>query len=297
MKNLIKVFGIIAIIAIIGFLAACSDGDGGGTPTHIHQWGEWIETTPAGYNTAGVETRTCKLDSSHKETRYILALNGTTTDPLGDLLASLPENTTATPYTIKLTMAYFVNHTTMASEASQLINNPKKYVYLDLSDSTFTSIRNNAFENCTSLVSITLPNSVNSIGQYAFNGCTNLTSVNIPNSVTSIGQYTFNGCTSLKNVNIPNKVTTISPYAFSNCTSLTSITIPNSITTQIGPQAFQNCTSLTRVRFEKADTTFAAGAFIDAANTTSLQTAYTAGGIGTYTRPNTSSTTWTKVSN
>jgi len=75
MKNLIKVFWIIAIIAIIGFLAACKNGDdgggggGGGTPTHIHQWGEWTETTPASYISTGVETRICKLDSSHKETR------------------------------------------------------------------------------------------------------------------------------------------------------------------------------------------------------------------------------------
>jgi hypothetical protein len=230
-----------------------------------------------------------------------LDMQGNTTEHLGDLLASLPENTTATPYTIKLIISYFVNQTTMASEGSQLRNNSTKYVCLDLSDSTFTSMPSYAFfENCTSLVSVTfpvtLPNSVNSIATNAFRGCTNFTSVTLPNNVTSIGSSAFGNCTSLTSINIPNNVTTISPQAFQNCTSLTSITIPNSVTTQIGPQTFQNCTSLISVRFERVGITFAAGAFIDTANSTSLQTAYTAGGIGTYTRPDTTSTTWTKVS-
>jgi len=58
--------------------------------------------------------------------------------------------------------------------------------------------------------------------------------------------------------------------------------------------AFERCTSLISVRFERANTNIGSDAFIDSANTTSLQTAYTAGGIGTYTRPDTTSTTWTK---
>jgi len=58
--------------------------------------------------------------------------------------------------------------------------------------------------------------------------------------------------------------------------------------------AFAGCTGLARVRFERAGITIDSNAFVNSNNTTSLSTAYTAGGIGTYTRPDTSSTTWTK---
>ena len=59
-----------------------------------------------------------------------------------------------------------------------------------------------AFYGCTDLTSITIPNSVTSIGDYAFYGCSGLTSVSIPNSVTSINDYAFSGCTGLKKLKI-----------------------------------------------------------------------------------------------
>ena len=99
------------------------------------------------------------------------------------------------------------------------------------------------FQNCSSLTSITIPNSVTSIGNYAFSGCSSLTSVTIPNSVTSIGNYAFSGCSSLTSVTIPNSVTTIGSSAFYECSGLTSVTIPNSVTT-IGSYAFSDCSGL-----------------------------------------------------
>ena len=63
------------------------------------------------------------------------------------------------------------------------------------------TIANSAFEGCTGLTSVTIGNSVTSIGYYAFEGCTGLTSITIPNSVTSIGYYAFEGCTGLTTIN------------------------------------------------------------------------------------------------
>ena len=107
-----------------------------------------------------------------------------------------------------------------------------------------TSIGDSAFSGCTGLTSVTIPNSVTSIGVSAFLGCTGLTSVTIPNSVTSIGDYAFSECTGLTNVTIPNSVTSIGGYAFSECTGLTNVTIPNSVTS-IGDNAFKGCKNLT----------------------------------------------------
>ena len=79
--------------------------------------------------------------------------------------------------------------------------------------------------------------SVSSIGDYAFQQCTDLTNITIPNSVTSIGNNSFQGCSGLTSISIPNSVTSIGNYAFNRCTDLTSITIPNSVTS-IGDRAF-----------------------------------------------------------
>ncbi len=132
-----------------------------------------------------------------------------------------------------------------------------------------------------SLTSITIPNSVTSIGGRAFSGCTSLTNITIPNNVTSIGEGAFESCTSLKAITvnavnavyssvdgvlfnksqttliqcpggkaggytIPNSVTSIEGVAFSGCTSLTDLSIPNSVTS-IGEGAFASCTSMTSI--------------------------------------------------
>ena len=119
-----------------------------------------------------------------------------------------------------------------------------------------TSIGSHAFEGCTGITSVTIPNSVTSIAYHAFYGCTGLTSVTIPNSVTSIGEGTFSGCTGLTSVTIPNSVTSIAYHAFSGCTGLTSVTIPNSVTS-IGNQAFSGCTGLISLVFNATNCTSA----------------------------------------
>ena len=93
-----------------------------------------------------------------------------------------------------------------------------------------SSIGDSAFENCTGLTSVTIPNSVATIGEYAFEYCTGLLSVTIPNSVAEIGNGAFKGCTGLTSVTIGNTVSSIGNGAFSGCTGLTSVDIPNSVT-------------------------------------------------------------------
>ncbi|MBQ3130837.1 MAG: leucine-rich repeat domain-containing protein [Bacteroidaceae bacterium] len=107
-------------------------------------------------------------------------------------------------------------------------------------------VDDSAFYGCSGLTSVTIPNSVTSIGAMAFYGCTGLTSVAIPNSVTSIGDDAFCNCSGLTSVTIPNSVTSISKGTFYGCSLLTSVTIPNSVTS-IGNHAFYKCYGLTSV--------------------------------------------------
>ena len=103
---------------------------------------------------------------------------------------------------------------------------------------TVTSIADNAFNECTSLTSITIPASVTSIGLQAFYYCKNLASIEIPASVTSIGQAAFSGCTGLTSIEIPASVTSIGNKAFNICSSLTSVTIYAPSLTTYGTYAF-----------------------------------------------------------
>ena len=89
-------------------------------------------------------------------------------------------------------------------------------------------IDESAFSRNADLVSVTIPNSVTSIGNYAFYQCSGLTSVTIPNSVTSIGDYAFYDCFGLTSVTIPNSVTNIGSSAFDGCSGLTSVTVEHS---------------------------------------------------------------------
>ena len=101
-----------------------------------------------------------------------------------------------------------------------------------------TSIGGNAFSYCTSLTSVTIPDSVTEIGDSAFYNCTGELTLNcnclglyggkfskliIGNGVTKIGYDAFRDCTSLTSVTIPDSVTRIGNFAFRGCTSLTSV--------------------------------------------------------------------------
>ena len=132
-----------------------------------------------------------------------------------------------------------------------------------------TNIGNKAFYNCKSLTSITIPNNVTSIGDETFYDCESLTNVIIGNSVISIGYNAFVNCKSLTSVTFGKNLTSISFGAFQFCTSLTSVTIPNSVTS-IGESAFYNCTSLTNIAIPNSVTIIDDSAFENCTSLTSV---------------------------
>jgi hypothetical protein len=142
-----------------------------------------------------------------------------------------------------------------------------------------TSIGSGAFQG-TGLTSVTIPNSVISIGTSAFFYCTSLASVTIPNSVTTIGDSAFCNCDRLANLTIPDSVTSIGYATFSDCNSLTSVTIPDSVTNLAG-YAFQRCTLLARVTIGNSVMSIGEGAFSVCTNLTSVTIPNSVISIGT----------------
>ena len=148
------------------------------------------------------------------------------------------------------------------------------------SDGSVTAIGSHAFDGCSGLTSISIPNGITSIKTYAFRNCSDLISIALPGSIISIGAYAFDDCVALTQVStdglaawcgisfgnatanplyyahdlyiddekltelvILDGVTSIKGYIFYNCTSLTSVTIPDSVT-NIGSSAFSGCTAI-----------------------------------------------------
>ena len=102
------------------------------------------------------------------------------------------------------------------------------------------------FQNCKNLRSITIPNTVTTIGSSAFYSCTALTNVIIPNSVTTIGYSAFRNCHSLTEMVLPNSVEQIESYAFNYCKNLVSITLLGDSIANISVTTFANCDKLRR---------------------------------------------------
>lgn len=134
---------------------------------------------------------------------------------------------------------------------------------------TVETIYGYSFYNCTSLKTINLPESLQSIGIYAFQN-TALESIEIPSDVITIGEYAFNKCENLKSVKIGDSVTTIGSSAFANCTSLTNLQISNSVKT-ISDSAFANCTSLADLQIPSSVTTIGGSAFSNCTGLTNIQ--------------------------
>ena len=134
--------------------------------------------------------------------------------------------------------------------------NEKSYVI----PSSVTSIGNNAFSGCRSLLDIVIPSSVTSIGDSAFYHCDSLSDIVIPSSVTSIGDSAFLLCRSLSKIVIPSSVTSIGNNAFSGCGSLSDIVIPSSVTS-IGDGAFSDCVSLSYIAIPSSVTSISDSAF------------------------------------
>ncbi len=140
---------------------------------------------------------------------------------------------------------------------------------LSTQSSTEVSIGAFAFENCVSLASVDVPDTVTDIGIGAFTGCSAMESFEIPTCVKVINDSTFFGCSSLEDINVPSGVTEIGDGAFSGCSAAETIVIPDTIDT-IGDQAFSGCSVVTEVDIPESVDTIGAGAFTNCSALTTV---------------------------
>ncbi|MDR2398620.1 MAG: leucine-rich repeat protein [Spirochaetaceae bacterium] len=164
-------------------------------------------------------------------------------------LATLPENTEAAPYRIKVNGIDLSKNSTAKESVRNLYKAISRYVSLDLTGCTGASLVNVTVKTAPGkayLVSLTLPDSVETIELNAFSDCTALASVNMP-QVKTINHGAFSKVTTLTSVYMP-KVATIeagkntSDGAFYQCTALTAVSMPK--LSSVGDYAFYNCSAL-----------------------------------------------------
>ena len=115
------------------------------------------------------------------------------------------------------------------------------------------TVSSNAFESCTSLKDVTLPEGLTYIGTNAFTSCTSLSSIAFSSNLNTIAYQAFDGCTGLNSVGLPIGLSNIEDQAFYGCTNLSSLTVPQSVSS-IGARAFEQCSSLTSVSFAEIAT-------------------------------------------
>ena len=159
---------------------------------------------------------------------------------------------------------------------------------IDLSALSLTELPNYALASLTALQSVTLPDSLISIGEYAFSRCSNLTSITIPANVETIDEHAFSYCSKLATVNFAenSKLTSIELFAFHSCSSLTEITLPASLTSiNLANSLFENCNNLTEINVDVNNTVYSSidGVLFNKAGTGIVQ--FPKGRAGSYTIP------------
>ena len=133
---------------------------------------------------------------------------------------------------------------------SDAVNVPGS-VKLDDVDYEVSAIDDEAFSQCRSITSVTLPASVKSIGDKAFYECTSLAGITFPTALAEIGEGAFYGCTSLENITLPAGVDNVMKETFYGCTSLQKVTFIAGSGVFVGESAFEECTSLSEIELEK----------------------------------------------
>ena len=223
---------------------------------------------------------------------YAYKENADDTATITDFLGPVNSTKTPAPYTITVPTELDGRKVTGLGESSfsgiYSSDHPKNYNLRSFCNQiqsvtipeSVTSIGKSAFEHCSKLDSLTINGVATSmIGAYAFNGCTSLTSLSLVGSFQTIGDYAFAYC-GMTSLTINANITSIGEFAFSSC-SLTSLSLTGNVQ-KIGDHAFYSCSSLNTVTFPKSPTSIGSHAFDSCTSLNSIEIPGTVTEIGDY---------------
>ena len=167
----------------------------------------------------------------------------------------------ATIYTVENdTITIECNNSTILKNSEISSYNIKGVEIGDCTESLGNGVFCDSNGKYNSITSVTMSNSLVTIGNSAFTNCHNITDITIPNSVTTLGEYAFSSCWSITSLTISNNITSIPKDAFSGCRNLTNVDIPQSVIS-IGNSAFEYCSGMTNINFKEGITSIGARAF------------------------------------
>ncbi|WP_461245754.1 leucine-rich repeat domain-containing protein [Treponema sp. R6D11] len=327
MKLTKKLLGIIAVIAVIGFMAlpltGCQDaGDdedsstSGSAPSGTQTDGDTpitsvsISITAPTQGSTPVTTATTIMVNFTNAITWSPAFDGNGKFKAGTVYTATITLTALSGFTFTgLTDVRINNNTLNASSIKENIGGTVKLEYTfpqtELLFNAVTSFgtwlaSQAANDPATAYPVVLNVSGLSNIQSLLSSNSTKYVSLDLSGTTfASIGGVAFHGCTSLASVNIPVNVNSIGSGAFQKCTELTSVSIPANVTS-IGIAAFNGCTNLASVTFATgsniADASFGQMSFPEGANGqggNTLKTAYANGKEGTYTRTANGSS-WTK---
>ena len=283
---------IIFAVLCLAIFAGCKNNQNPPDGSHKHSFGEWKTVKQASCTEEGQKERTCAC--GEKETVTVPMTTHNFVNGVCDKCGAKPSE--GLEYTLNSDgKSYSVSGIGTCTDKDIII--PDTYENLPV-----TQIDDYAFILCTELTSITIPNSVISIGSLAMGRCTGLTRIIIPDSVTNIGSNAFNSCAGLTSIMIPNSVTNIGDFVFSKCPELTSINVDSKNTqyhsvnnclietasktliagcknsvipddgsvTSISDGTFSGCTGLTNITIPDSVTNIGGNAFSSCTGLTSI---------------------------
>lgn len=135
-----------------------------------------------------------------------------------------------------------------------------------------SQVAQNVFSQCSSLISISLPNTITAIGDRAFEGCSKLTSMDLSKTkTTTIGTSAFASCGNLGTIILPTTLTIIGTSAFKDDTNLRSVqNLEKTIVSIINKNAFLECKNLSSVKLPQTLSTLGESAFEGCSNLTAV---------------------------
>lgn len=135
---------------------------------------------------------------------------------------------------------------------------------------SITSLGNNCFQYCDNLISVKLPDNITSLGDYVFMSCSKLSSIKLPDTLTSLGEFCFGHCDDLITLILPNSITTLGLGCFTDCKNIKAITLPTNITS-LPTHCFSDCKKLSEITLHEGIMSLGLSCFEGCSSLTSIK--------------------------